>query len=165
MRPRRFESTLLDLYKNTPQVKSVQTVEETGYDRHPYGLVVEYATGARVLMQITVTSRPGENFDEPEEIVEGGEPPAEVEVPELFNGAKLQMPAVDKHLVALVVNSGTRELASAEAYSMREKPGAIRYGANFAFHDGSVVRVFVVQAFPAGRDVQRGREFDVPAAV
>jgi hypothetical protein len=167
MRPARFEGILKELLQQSGgQVKQVETVREAGYDRHPYGLVVTYRTGARALLQIVVTSAEADKFSEPEQIVEGGTPPAPVEVPDLFDGGKVRLANVDRHLTALVLNSGSREVVSAEAFSARETPSSVRYGAKITFHDTSRIYVYVVHALPAGRDDwPRGGEFDVPAAV
>ncbi|MEU9789127.1 hypothetical protein AB0E27_00635 [Streptomyces sparsogenes] len=155
-----------DLLERDSQVKEVQTVREAGYDRHPYGLIATYQTGARVLFQFVVTSAEGDKFSEPEQIIEGDSAPAPVTVPDVFEGGKTSLANVDQHLTALVLNSGSREVQSAEAFSAREARGAVPYGAKITFHDTSRVYVYVVHALPAGRsDWPRGGEFDVPAAV
>lgn len=165
MRPARFQTWLLDLLEKQPQVTAVQTVEESGYSRHPYGLVVTYATGARVLLQIIATTAPGDSLGKPEQVMEG-DAPAEQPVPELVDGGRVRLDRVDQHLAALVANSGSREVASVEAFSRRAQPGAVKYGACVAFHDGSTVYLYVVHALPAGRgEWPARREFDVPAAV
>ena len=167
MRPARFESFLSDLFRQASgQVTEVQTVKEAGYDRCPYGLVVTYATGARVLLQIVGTTAPGDDLSTPEQIVEGEAPPDELPVPEPVDGGRVRLDRVDGHLAALVANSGNREVADVEVFSQRAQPGAVRYGARFAFHSGATVYVYVVHALPAGRrDWPTGQAFDVPAAV
>ncbi|MBH5335132.1 hypothetical protein IHE55_10125 [Streptomyces pactum] len=72
---------------------------------------------------------------------------------------------MDRHIAALVLNSGSREVHSAEAFSTRENPGAVRYGVKITYHDTSRIYVYVVQTLPAGRDFTQGVDFDVPAAV
>ncbi|MFH8369212.1 hypothetical protein [Streptomyces sp. NPDC018031] len=164
MRPARFEQILKSLLEQGGAAKGVETVKEAGHDRHPYGLVVTFPTGARALLQIVVTSADGDKFDQPEQIIEG-DAPNPVEPVEPFDGGRVKLDLVDRHIAALVLNSGSKEVASAEAFSTREKPGAVRYGVKIAYHDTSRIYVYVVQALPAGRDWTRGADFDVPAAV
>lgn len=164
MRPERFEHILKTLLEHGGAVKEVQTVKEAGYDRRPYGLIVTYPTGARVLLQIVVTSADGDKFDQPEQIIEG-DAPTPVEAVEPFDGGRVKLDLVDRHIAALILNSGSREVVSAEAFSARESTGAVRYGAKISYYDKSRIYVYVVQALPAGRDFERGADFDVPAAV
>lgn len=165
MRPDRFETLLHGLLTNDPRTATVQTATEAGVDRSRYGLVVTYPTGQRVLLQITVASAPADRFDQPEQIIEGDTAPAEVPVPDVYDDGKLRLDRVDQHLTALVLNSGSREVASATAYSTRPKPGAVPYGARIEFHDGCKVFVNVVHAVPPGREGWPHRAFDVPATV
>ncbi|MFC0602023.1 hypothetical protein [Streptomyces palmae] len=164
MRPARFEQFLKSLLEQAGVAKEVQTAREVGDDRHPYGLAVTYSTGARVLLQIVATSAEGDKFDQTEQIIEG-DAPAPVEAPEPFDGGQVRLELVDQHIAALVLNSGNREVASAEAFSTREAPGAVHYGVKIIYHDTSRVYVYVVKALPAGRDWSGGADFDVPAAV
>lgn len=166
MRPARFETTLKTLLQQAGgPVQDVKTVAEAGYDGHPYGLIVTYTTGARVVLQFVQTSAPGDDFSQPEQIIEGDTPPIPTPMPDdLFDGGRLQLAAVDRHLAALVTSSGSREVQSAEAFSTRGTKGAIEYGAKIVHHDGSVIYVYVVMALPQGRE-PAGREFQVPAAV
>jgi hypothetical protein len=167
MRPARFETTLKDLLQQAGgPVKDVTTVADAGYDRHPYGLVVTYATGARVVLQFVQTSAPGDDFSQPEQIIESGTAPTPTPMPDdLFDGGRLQLGAVDRHLAALVTSSGSREVRGAEAFSTRASKGAIEYGVKIEFHDESTIYVYVVSALPQGRELQPGREYQVPAAV
>lgn len=166
MRPARFESILHDLLHQDAQVKDVQTVRDAGYARHPYGLVVTYSTGARALLQIVTTAAEGDSYAQPEQVIEGEHAPAPVPVPEVFDGGKVRLDRADKHLAALVLGSGSREVAAVEVFSDRETPGAVRYGLKATFHDTSRVYVYVVHALPAGRtDWPHGGAFDVPVAV
>ncbi|WP_181790326.1 hypothetical protein [Streptomyces phytophilus] len=168
MRPARFETTLKTLLQQAGgPVQDVRTVSEAGYDRHPYGLVVTYATGARVVLQFVQTSAPGDSdFSKPEQIIEGDSAPTPMPMPDdLIDGGRLQLRAVDRHLAALVTASGSREVRSAEAFSTRDSKGAIEYGLKIEYHDDSTIYVYVVDALPQGRDLQPGREYQVPAAV
>ena len=165
MRPDRFHTLLTGLLKDDPQVQAVQTLEEAGLKRHAYGHVVTYATGATVMLQIIAMAAPGDRYSEPEKIIEGDSALAEVEVPDAFEGGKLHLAKADQRLAALVTNSGSREVASVEAFSTREAKTSVPYGVRVNFHDESTILVYVVHAAAAGRDVETGREFDVPVAV
>lgn len=165
MRPMRFEPFLRDLLMQDGQVKDVQTVSDASYTRHPYGLIVTYQTGARALLQIVATGRPGDKYDETEDIVHG-DAPEPVAVPDVIDGGKVQMASADRHILALILNSGNAEISRGEAYSTREGASTVPYGATIDFHDTSRIYVYVVQALPAGRDQwPSGGEFQVPAAV
>lgn len=167
MRPARFETALKDLLQQAGgPVQDVTTVAEAGYDRHPYGLAVTYATGARVLLQVVATSAAGDDYARPEQIIEGDAVPVPTPMPDdLFDNGRLQLRAVDRHLAALVTASGSREVHSAEAFSTRDRKGAVEYGLKIDFHDGSVIYVYVVSALPQGRELSSAREFQVSAAV
>ncbi|MEU6342236.1 hypothetical protein ABZ883_14990 [Streptomyces sp. NPDC046977] len=169
MRPQRFEDTLKALLQQSGgQVKKVAPARDAGWDRNPFGLAVTYQTGARVLLQIIATSADGEKYDQPEGAPAEGETAlAPVPVPDVFDSGKVQLGLVDQHLAALLVNSGSRELARVEAYSSEpEAHNAIKYGVRATYHDGSRINVYVVHALPAGRsDWPRGGEFSVPFAV
>lgn len=166
MRPERFETLLKSLLEEAgAAVQAVETVRDAGYTRHPYGLIVTYRTGARVLLQIVQTSPRVEDFTQPEQIIEGDTAPEHVTVPDVFNQGKVSMQLVDQHLRAVVLNSGSREIADGEAFSTRKTPGAVRYGAKFTFHDESTIYVYVVNAFEAGCEMRTGAEFKVEAAV
>lgn len=147
------ETWLRDLYLKAPGVTDVQAARDAGYDRHPRGLVVTFQNGARIVLQAVATSRPGDDFSQPETITEADRAPDEVPVPELFDGGKLQLSAVDQHIAAMVLNSGSREVVSAEVYSEREKPGSVQYGVTFRFHDSAKIFVYVVHADPAGGEL------------
>ncbi|MGW7350307.1 hypothetical protein [Streptomyces sp. NPDC054784] len=166
MRPARFETWLRDLLQTSgAEVKSVATVKEEGYTRHPYGLVVTYRTGARVVLQMVgVAPDDGDDYSKPEAPAAEGEPPAERQVPELFDSGKVQLAAVDQHLAAVVCNSRSAEVSGVDVYSERETPGAVTYGLTARFHDTSKIFVYVVEAEPSGRELS-GQPFNVPAAV
>ncbi|MFD8075786.1 hypothetical protein ACFV3E_24415 [Streptomyces sp. NPDC059718] len=168
MRPQRFEEILQGLLKQAGgQVKDVVTVREAGYDKHPYGLSVTYASGARVLLQVISVLADGDKHARPEQIIEGENALEPVPVPDVFEGGKLQLAKVDQHLAALLINSGSREIASVTPYT--DEPDdhtAVRYGLRVAYHDTSRIHVYVVHALSAGRDSwPHGGEFNVPAAV
>ena len=140
MRPARFESFLRDLFRDVAgQVEQVCTVQEAGVARHPYGLVVTYSTGARVLLQIVGTTAPGDDLSAPEQAVEGDAPAGELPVPAVVDRGRVLLERVEAQVAGLVVNSGSREVAGVEVFSRRKQPGAVRFGARFDFHSGAVV--------------------------
>lgn len=165
MRPARFQTLLHQLLDQDPQVKTVQPATATGIDRYPYALAVTYPTGARTLLQILGTSADGDRYNQTEQIIEGDRAPAEVPVPEVFDQGTLRLDRVDQHLTAVILNSGSREIVSAQPFSGREQAGAIPYGVKVVFHDGARIYLNVVHAVPAGRDTWPHRAFDVPATI
>lgn len=161
MRLPRLQPLLHALLESSPQVKSVKAVSDVeGYKRHGFGHVIELPTGVRILTQLISIPAPDERSTEPETIVEG-EPPAEVPVPELYDGGKLQVAAVPQWFAALICNSGNREVASAEVLEGL----AIKHATRIDYHNGGANLIYVVRVFSPGEQVQEGREYRVPATV
>lgn len=167
MRPARFEHSCATC-SVTWLARSSRCApsRKRGVARHPYGLVVTYSTGARVLLQIVGTTAPGDDLSAPEQAVEGDAPAGELPVPAVVDRGRVLLERVEAQVAELVVNSGSREVAGVEVFSRREQTGAVRFGARFDFHSGAVVYVYVVHALPPGRgEWPTRRPFDVPDAM
>lgn len=71
MRVQRFEAYLKELLtaQNHDEITDVRTFAEADYTDKPNGLVIDFASGARVFIQFVRTSPPGgENFRAEEKI-------------------------------------------------------------------------------------------------
>lgn len=156
VRPARFAAHLLRLVREDPQPTGAWTFEEAGYTQCPYGLVLGLPTGAAVYLQCVATAWPGDDYMRPEQPV-CGEPPPPMTMPLLpAPQGVTQMVQVERYLGALLTGDGHRELASVELYADRERPGAVPYGLNAAFHNGSRIFLYARHCFPPGHQLTRG---------
>lgn len=159
MRVRRFADFAKTLLEEAapPAVRSIQTFAEAGYTAKPRGLLITFATGARVYMQFVGSG--GGSYDEPEQIVEGA-PPEPVPVPELIlQRGKLRLQDFELYMRALLLDSDSKEIREVEAFSPREKPGYHRYGLGVHFHGGADVTAMFVHTLPAGATARREGEY------
>ncbi|WP_062206811.1 hypothetical protein [Streptomyces sp. NBRC 109706] len=152
MRPARFQEFAGDSYAAAGAVQEVESWSE-GTAR-PFGLVVTFASGARLWQAVTAQAAPGE------ESVERAAPEP-VPLPELGAG-RLRLPEVERYLVAVLANAGCAEIARVWGYTDREPPASTP-GLGVEFHSGA--RVFAPFVHAAGRGQQRGDAYELAAEV
>ena len=109
---------------------------EAGITRSLYGIIVTGPVKADV--QIAARSALGDDYSQPEHIVTG---PKHAPLPRARNPVNLTM--LEGYLTALAVDAAPDEVASADRFTTRPKPGAIKYGATFTFHDGSAIFMYI----------------------
>lgn len=140
MRPARFQEFAITAFRRGSEVAAVEPWQD-GTTR-PYGVQVKFSTGAVLRVSITAVTPPGENFKEPEAPVTA-EPPAEVPVPEPYEGGKPSPQRAELYLAALLNNSGNPEVARTYAYSARETP-PMNPGLGVDFHNGGKAHMLIV---------------------
>jgi hypothetical protein len=160
MYPVRFELWMRDLV--TPEVAKCQTYEEVGFQRSNSGLMITLHNGGTVNLQFTAKSAPGDAYDQPE-VIREGDAPAPVDSGPPIVGDPVRLADVEARLAALMMNSGSDELARVERFSTRDPRGAVPYGLRITWHSGAQSYVNVLTAFQADR--QPGADFDVPDSV
>jgi hypothetical protein len=132
MRPDRFQQLLAQAAASLPGV-TVQTFEEAGHTRHPYGITVQ-AGGKTSRWQIVATSAPGDQYAQPEPVPVLGDSVAAPEPSTAPAGSPEQLEAA----LAIAVHSADQgEIAGIDLYSRRPDPPVVGFGATFTFHDGS----------------------------
>jgi hypothetical protein len=109
--------------------------------RRPYGVRVKFNTGTVLNVSITAVTPPGEDFKQPEQPLTGA-PPAEVPVPEPYDGGKVTPLRAEAYLAALLNNTGNPEMARAYAYSARETP-PMNPGLGVDFHNGGKAHMLI----------------------
>lgn len=132
MRPARFQEFAVTAFQRGPEVAAVEPWQD-GTNR-PFGVQVRFTAGTVVRLSITAVSATGEKYGEPEHPVTAA-PPAEIPLPDLFDGGKITPQRAEKYLAALLNNSGDPEVAETYAYSARETP-AMYPGVGVNFHSG-----------------------------
>ncbi|CAM5502937.1 MULTISPECIES: hypothetical protein [Streptomyces] len=128
MRPARFQDFALQLAQTDPNAGAAATLKDAGDKKHPYGLAVKLG-GRDARFQFIAYSVPGDNFDVPETVVEGDLVPLDERRAEGPEG----------WLMGLLADSGSREIATIEQWSLREDPADRRNGLTVEFHDGSKI--------------------------
>ncbi|RBM04530.1 hypothetical protein [Streptomyces sp. PT12] len=156
MRPARFQQFAIDTYR----AAGLGAEPWNEKSKRPYGVKVRLASGAEVWHAITTQSRDGDDFERPEEPVEK-DAPEPVAVPELGAG-RVRLLDVERHLVALLTNAGSTEMARVYGYSDREQPGRSP-GFGVEFHSGARAFAPFVHAMRSGQ--APGQPFDLPAEV
>lgn len=149
--------------KALAQAPDVRTVEPWNEGtKRPFGVKIEFTTGAQIWHAITYTMAPGEKMSEPEAPPVEGEAPAEVPWPALIQGGKIDIRASEQYLVAAILNAGNAEVADASGYS---SPTPAMYpGFRVDFHNGSKVFCVYQYAFRSGQQ-PGGKGYDVPEAI
>ncbi|MCF3101445.1 hypothetical protein IPZ58_07605 [Streptomyces roseoverticillatus] len=160
MRPERFQEFAVKALTQAPDIRTVEPWNEGA--RRPFGVKIEFTTGAQIWHAITYTMAPGEKMSEPEAPPVEGEAPAEVPWPELIKGGKIDVRASEQYLVAAILNAGNAEVAEASGYSLPEKP-ALHPGFSVQFHNGS--KIFCVYEYALRSGERPGTKFDLPEAV
>lgn len=164
MRPNRFQTLMQDHLPQVPGIIKVETFADAGHDRSRWGLVVHHANGAQTRWQIVATSRPGDDYAQPEREPVLAEQQAERPIPDL-TGGKVATADVEAAIAAVFTRADRGEAARIERYSTRKQPGAISHGLTIDFHDTSRIFVYGLAALPSGGS-QRGLvDFQVPATV
>lgn len=135
MRPARFQDLVLDLAKNTPGTVRVQSMDEAGETRYPYGLIITTASG-EARWQIIGQLADGEKHTQADTPVEydplpAGPEPQPGDNPEAW-------------LAAVISRSESREIASVTRWSTREGERPDNYGLTVVFHNGA--KAFVRKA-------------------
>ncbi len=156
MRPARFQQFAIDTYR----AAGLRAEPWTEGDRRPYGVKVGLPSGAEVWHAITVQSPDGERYDQDEQPVEK-DAPEPVAVPELGAG-RMRLADVERHLAALLTNTGSPEIVKCWTYSDREQP-ATTPGLGVEFWSGGRAFLPFAHALRAGADP--GREFDLPTEI
>lgn len=156
VRPARFAQHLLDLVRADPQPTGAWHFTECGYTRAPYGIVLGLPSRALVYWQCVATSWPGEDYGQPEQPAHGPPPPAQ-SMPTLPEAGLTQMLLVERYLGALLTASrDDGELRTVELYGDRERPGAVAYGMNLRWHNGSSVFLYARHCLPVDRQLTEG---------
>ncbi|MGC0418281.1 hypothetical protein [Embleya sp. AB8] len=163
MRPTRFTPWLQERLIESGSVAQVQTREEAGEPaspkRGPYGLLLTLRNGAVVEVGVTAESSPGDQYSEPETVVEG-EPMAPLSAPAI-DGAKVRTAELEAFLAALIAESS--EVAAIRRFSEAESPGAVPYGLSVRYHSGAKIRVNFVTAHSSGQ--RPGPDYTLPDSV
>lgn len=172
MRPQRFQTWITDLVDAAlpPDVERIDWAE-TGVTKdlgeQTLGLVFRTSSGAIAFMQIVHGGGPrGEDSSKPEEIIEG-EPPQMVESVTLAldDRKRLRMSLLEEWFAALVVNSGSREVASVERYSTRENLTGHPYGLTIRWHDGAGAFLHLLHTLAPGEQRTANNRYQPKEAV
>lgn len=148
MRPERFQTFAIDAFRRGSEIKSAEPWQEER--KRPYGVKVQFQTGAELWLAITVQSADGEKYSEPEKPVQA-EPPAQVATPDPYAGAgKVSVKKAELHLAALLENAGSPEARSAYAYSAADEQSQHR-GLGVRFHSGARAYMLVQYATRPGQ--------------
>lgn len=128
MRPMRFEEFAVELARKDPGAGKAMRLKETGESKYPYGLAV-LLEGREARWQIIAQSAAGDDFEQPEQRVEGE--PADLE------GPRAEGP--EGWLAELLARSGSKEITSIEQWSLREDPNDRRNGLTVEFYSGAKI--------------------------
>lgn len=158
MRPDRFERLLVDAI-NVDGRLTAHTYAEDGFTRSPRGIIATTPGGVPVNVQLVGRLADGARHDHPTPPVTG-DPHPDVPIPDPVEGSKLDLAKLEQYLASLAVSAAPAETASVALYQDRDRPGAIRYGATFTYHNGETVYLYV---FSAGSS--RHEDFAPPALV
>ncbi|MFB7007909.1 MULTISPECIES: hypothetical protein [unclassified Streptomyces] len=161
MRPQRFQEFAVETLLKAPEIKNAEPWTEA--DR-PGGVHLTFNTGAQLWAAITATAAPGDDYDRPEVPVIDA-PPAEVPLPELYEGGKVTPLKCEAYLAAVFANSGNGEIARTYAYSEGAtvtNPTA-NPGMGLVFHSGAKIQFLFQYTARAGQD-KGGRPFDLQDA-
>lgn len=139
MRPARFQEFAITAFQRGTEVAAVEPWQDG--TRRPYGVQVKFNTGTTMRVSITAVTPPGEKFTDPEVPVEVA-PPAEVSVPDLYDGGKVTPLRTEAYLAALLNNAGSPEIARTYAYSARDTP-PMNPGLGVEFHGGGKAHMLI----------------------
>lgn len=154
MRAPRFLTWLTDLLtSDLPDGVTLVSWTDAGVTgeagmEHTTGVVLQAPDGGAAYLQIV---HGGGRYDGEEKIVEGN-PPAPVAPVSLVvqPGGQLRMVDVEAWITAAIVNSQSRELATVERYSTREKSGAHPFGFNITWHSGASTHAHLLYTLRPG---------------
>ena len=158
MRPDRFERLLVDAINRDGRL-AARTYREADFTRSPHGIIATAPTGAPVNVQIVGRLADGERHDHPAAPVTG-DPHPDRPIPDPVEGGKLDLAKLEQYLAGLAVSVAPEETASVALYQDRDKPGAVRYGATLAYHNGAAIYLYVLSAGSS-----RHEDFVPPALV
>ncbi|WP_044368196.1 hypothetical protein [Streptomyces natalensis] len=163
MRPTRFPTYLADVIRQSPgpMVKDVRTFQESGFTKVPYGLIVTFATGAEAYIHAVGASETKDNFDKPEQIVEGEAAIEPWPYPEgLGASGKIKLADVEAWLAAVFTSSGSREISRIEAWSQREDGRPDHAGVTAYFHSGARIFAAVAHLVGPGQSTDRQQWYE-----
>lgn len=168
MRPTRFEALLADAARHIPVVDGVKTLGDVGHKEHPFGIATHLRDGAQMWWSITVQSRSGDRYADPEAPITGDRPEA-LPMPD-FGAGKVQVSDLELALASQLLELDAQgEIKEISRFSDRADGGAISYGLRVTFHPGGpdAAKAFVngLATVSAGQDAPRGRWYEVPATV
>ncbi|QSS91483.1 hypothetical protein [Streptomyces sp. M54] len=158
MRPARFQDFAVEALAKAPDVKSVEPWQEP--DR-PFGVHILFMSGAQIWAAITATAAPGEDYKQPENPV-SYEAPAEVAYPDLYEGGKVTPQLAEKYLAAAFTNSGSPEIESVYAYSVKD-PATAHPGLGLRFHSEARIQLLFQHTARPGQD-KGNSPFDLQSA-
>lgn len=169
MRPARFQALLAEAARHVPVVDGVKTLADAGHTEHPFGVVTHLTDGAQLWWSLTVQSRSGDSYTEPETEPISGERPEPIAMPD-FPAGQVETADVELALAAQLLALDTHaEIKEIQRFSPRTEYSAIPYGLKVVFHPGgpNAAKAFVnsLAAVRAGQDAPRGRWYEVPATV
>ncbi|WP_129842609.1 hypothetical protein [Streptomyces sp. RFCAC02] len=156
MRPERFQQFAIATY----QAAGLRAEPWADGTTRPHGVRLHLPSGAEIRHAITAQAREGDRYDGPEEPVEK-DAPEPVTVPELGEG-RVALTDVERHLAALLTNTGLREMARCWAYSDREQAPKTP-GVGCAFHNGA--KIFTPFVHAAGPGKSPGPAYDMPQEI
>jgi hypothetical protein len=155
MRPERFQAFAIEALLASPGV----TAAEPWQDGRPFGVHLRFSAGSELWVAITAALAPGEKHADPEAPVHA-EAPAEVAMPELYEGGKITPERAEQYIAAVLNNAHCDEMARAYAYSSNTEWGpSVHPGVGAVFHNGA--RTFMVFA---GAGQGAGRMGELQAA-
>lgn len=154
MRAQRFQDWLLEQLQADlpPAVSKAASFAEAGYTERPLGVALALSSGASVYVQIVRGSPPDGSDGRDEEPIADGEPPASVPPVELPASGSVKTANVEAWLAAVVANSGHREIAQVERYSVSRDLGSEqqKYGVKVSCHSKADIFLLFVHTLRAG---------------
>jgi len=168
MRPARFETFLREQLLASGAVADATSRSDSGTDRAPargdYGVRATLHGGGIVEMLLTAQSAPGDQYAEPEAIVEGDAAPAPIEAGGPIDGEKVRVADVEATVASLIVASGSREVAEiSRRFSEQDPAGAVSHGMIVRFHSGARIYLNFLTAHPAGQ--RAGADYRCPDVI
>lgn len=165
MRPDRFQTLVINQLIDVPGIKKAESFDNTGNAPSSYGLVIHHDHGVCTWWQIAATSRPGDDYSQPEGTPATGERQAVPALPDL-TGTKIPADAIEATLAAALLHADTAgEVARIARYSQRNEPGAVSHGLTIGFHDGSKIFVNGLGATRPGEQPRKHDLYKTPATV
>lgn len=159
MKPHHFAATAEQIIGQSRAVAGVTRMPDAD---PPCVTRVELTSGAQIYVQWVGGAPPTGNapVGEPDPVVTG-EPPAPVKVPELAASGRLRTADIEAHLVALLINSGSDQIADVMGYSADPMLGSDDqpYGIRARFHDGSAAYGLFRHVLSKGQVPVQGGEF------
>ncbi|MQA96423.1 MAG: hypothetical protein GEV11_17895 [Streptosporangiales bacterium] len=161
MRPARFleflHAAVASAATEEHAVTGVTSFADEGITDTPAGIVMTFATGARIYWQAVFTSPEQQGaWADPEQIAEGDPAPApETPRPALPNDGPIPITVAEAWLTHVLLSQGSREIALAYPRSRPPEPSIYThtsYGTHARFHSGGTVTILPMYTLRPGTD-------------